>query len=159
MEKSKTVKKRNRPGVQKISVSNRKASFEYELLDEFDAGIVLFGSEVKSIRQGNISISESYCFLNKGELFVRDMHIPELKNFVKQHEPLREKKLLLTKKELNKIELKLKNKGLTLVPTHLYNKKGLIKLKIRIAKGKKLYDKRESIKEKDIERDLKREGF
>lgn len=143
----------------KISVNNRKASFEYELLDEFDAGIVLFGSEVKSIRQGQVSISEAYCYINKGEVFVKNMHIPELKNAVAPHEPLRERKLLLTKKEIAKIELKLKNKGLTLVPTFMYNKKGLIKLKIRLAKGKKLYDKRESIKQKDIERDLKRQGI
>lgn len=143
----------------KISVNNRKASFEYELLDEFDAGIVLLGSEVKSIRQGQISISEAYCYINKGEVFVKNMHIPELKNSVAPHEPLRERKLLLTKKEIAKIELKLKNKGLTLVPTFMYNKKGLIKLKIRLAKGKKLYDKRESIKQKDIERDLKRQGI
>lgn len=141
---------------QKISVKNRKASYEFELLDEFDAGIVLAGSEVKSIRQGNVSISESYCFLNQGEVFIKNMHIPELKNAAIQHEPLRHRKLLLTKKEIIKIETKLKNKGLTLVPTFLYNKKGLIKLKVCLAKGKKLYDKRESIKKKDIERDLKR---
>jgi SsrA-binding protein len=144
---------------QKISVKNRKASFEFELLDEFEVGIVLFGSEVKSIRSGNVSITEAYCYVNKGEIFIKNMHIQELKNAPVQHEPLRERKLLLTKKEIIKIETQLKNKGLTLVPTYLYNKKGLIKLKLRLAKGKKLYDKRESIKAKDVERDLKREGL
>jgi SsrA-binding protein len=143
----------------KISIKNRKASFEFELLDEFDAGIVLLGSEVKSIRKGNVSITEAFCYINKGEVFIKNMHIQELKDAVNPHEPLRERKLLLTKKEISKIELKLKNKGLTLVPTYMYNKKGLIKLKISLAKGKKLYDKRESIKQKDVERDLKRQGI
>lgn len=140
-----------------ISVKNRKASFEFELLDEFDAGIVLFGSEVKSIRNGNVSISESYCYVNQNEVFIKNMHIQELKDSVIQHEPTRDRKLLLTKKEIVKIEFQLQSKGLTLVPTYLYNKKGLIKLKISLAKGKKLYDKRESIKNRDIQRDLKRE--
>lgn len=145
--------------VQKISVKNRKASYEYELLDEFDCGIMLVGSEVKSIRKGNVSITEAYCYINKGEVFVKNMHIQELKDAAVQHEPIRDRKLLLTKKEIHKIDLQLKNKGLTLVPTFMYNKKGLIKLKIRLAKGKKLYDKREAIKKKDVERDLKREGI
>lgn len=141
---------------QRISIKNRKASFEFELLDEFEAGIVLVGSEVKSIRAGNVSITESYCFINNSEVFIKNMHIQELKNAPVQHEPTRERKLLLTKKEISKIEVQLKNKGLTLVPTYLYNKKGLIKIKIRLAKGKKNYDKRESIKAKDVARDLKR---
>lgn len=144
----------------KIGVKNRKASFEYELLEEFDAGIKLVGSEIKSIRLGNVSISDAYCYISNGEVFIKNMHISELKNAPQQHEPLRERKLLLTKKEINKIALKLKNKGLTLVPTYLYgNKKGLAKLKISLAKGKKLFDKRESIKQKDIERDIKREAL
>lgn len=145
--------------IKNISVKNRKASFEFELLDEFEVGIVLLGSEVKSIRAGNVSITEAYCYVNKGEVFIKNMHIQELKNAPVQHEPLRERKLLLTKKEIYKIETQLKNKGLTLVATYLYNKKGLIKLKLRLAKGKKLYDKRESIKAKDVERDLKRQGL
>lgn len=141
----------------KISVNNRKASYEFELLEEFEAGIVLFGSEVKSIRAGNVSISEAYCFIDKGEVFVKNMHIQEFKNAVNQHEPLRVRKLLLTKKEINKIYTELKNKGLTLIPTYLYNKKGLIKIKISISKGKKLFDKRDSIKAKDIKRETSRE--
>jgi len=142
--------------IKKISIKNRKASFEYELLDYFEVGIILFGSEVKSIRAGNVSISEAYCYVNNNEVFIKNMHIQELKNAAIQHEPLRERKLLLTKKEINKIVIQLKNKGLTLVPIYLYNKKGLIKLKISIAKGKKLFDKRNSIKSKDIERDMNR---
>lgn len=143
--------------IKRISVKNRKASFEFELLEEFECGIVLFGSEVKSIRAGNVSISESYCYINNREVFIKNMHIQEMKNAAVQHEPLRERKLLLRKKEINKIEIQLKNKGLTLVPTYLYNKKGLIKLKVSIAKGKKLYDKRSSIRETDIKRDTDRE--
>ena len=140
----------------KISVSNRKASYEYELLDEFDCGIILFGSEVKSIRQGNVSITEAYCYASKDGIFIKNMHIQELKNAAVQHEPMRDKKLLVTKTELSQIRVALQTKGLTLVPTHLYNKKGLMKIKIRLGKGKKLYDKRESIKKKDIEREIKR---
>lgn len=144
----------------KISVKNRKASYEYELLEEFDAGIKLVGSEIKSIRQGNVTISDAYCYVSNGEVFIKNMHISELKNAAIQHEPLRDRKLLLTKKEINKIIIKLKNKGLTLVPTYLYgNKRGLAKIKISLAKGKKLFDKRESIKKNDIERDLKRQDL
>lgn len=142
--------------IKRISVKNRKASFEFELLDEFECGIVLVGSEVKSIRDGNVSISESYCYVNNNEVFIKNMHIQGLKNSAIQHEPTRERKLLLTKKEITKINTQLKNKGLTLIPTYLYNKKGLVKIKICLAKGKKLYDKRESIKAKDVERDIKR---
>ncbi len=151
MEKEKKIK------TTKISVQNRKASFEYELLEEFDAGIMLFGSEIKSIRAGNVSISEAYCYINNGEVFIRGMHIQSLTDAAVPHDPIRERKLLLTKKEINKIIVELRNKGLTLIPTYLHNKKGLAKLKINIAKGKKLFDKRESIKKKDVERDLKRE--
>ncbi len=145
--------------VKRISVKNRKSSFEFELLDEFECGIVLVGSEVKSIRNGNVSITEAYCYVNNNEVFIKSMHIQELKNSAVQHEPTRERKLLLTKKEISKISIQLKNNGLTLIPTYLYNKKGLIKIKISLAKGKKLYDKRDSIKKKDVERDLKREGI
>lgn len=143
--------------VKRISVKNRKASFEFKLLDEFECGIVLVGSEVKSIRQNGASINSAYCYVNNNEIFIKNMHISELKNSATQHEPLRERKLLLTKKEINKIATKLKNKGLTLIPTYLYNKKGLIKININLARGKKLYDKSMSIKTKDLERDKNRE--
>jgi len=155
VEHTEKPKKSNNPPAS-ISVKNRKASFEYEFLDEFDAGIKLLGSEIKSIRLGNSSISDAYCYVKNGQVIIKNMHISELKNAVKPHDPLRERVLLLTKKEVQKIELALKNKGLTLVPKKMYSKKGLAKLNIAIAKGKKLYDKRESIKQKDIERDLKR---
>jgi len=148
---------KEKKGTTKISVQNRKASFEYELLEEFDAGIMLFGSEIKSIRAGNASISESYCYVNNGEVFIKGMHIQNLKDAAVPHDPIRDRKLLLTKKEINKIIIELKNKGLTLIPTYLHNKKGLAKVKIRIAKGKKLYDKRESIKRRDIDKNMKRE--
>ena len=100
-------------GTTKISVQNRKASFEYELLEEFDAGIMLFGSEIKSIRAGNASISESYCYINNGEVFIKGMHIQNLKDAAVPHDPIRDRKLLLTKKEINKIIIELKNNGLS----------------------------------------------
>ena len=156
MEENKKKSEAPKKPAKKISVSNRKASYEYELLDEFDCGIILLGSEVKSIRHGNVSISEAYCYVTKDGVYIKGMHIQELKNAVTPHDPIRYKKLLITKKEIEKIRVALQAKGLTLVPVHLYNKKGLIKLKIMLGRGKKLYDKRENIKKKDIERNLKR---
>lgn len=135
---------------------NRKARFEYELLDEFQCGIKLLGSEIKSIRNSNASITEAYCYINNGELYIKNMHIAAHQDAPGAHEPLRDRKLLLTKKEILKIEYELKTSGMTLVPTYMFFRKGLVKIKIRLAKGKKLYDKRESIKKKDIERDLRR---
>lgn len=144
--------------VKGVSIQNRKASYEYHFLDTFEAGVVLLGTEIKSIRQGGTNISDAYCYCNKGEVFIKNMHISPLKNAGdNQHEPLRDRKLLLTKKEIRKITETLKNKGLTVVPVSLFtNQRGLVKIKIAVAKGKKLYDKRESIKQKDIERDLKK---
>lgn len=140
-----------------VHITNKKASYEFHLMDEFDAGIVLFGSEIKSIRLGNANISAAYCYLNDKKLLIKNMHISELKNSVNTHDPLRERALLITKKEYRKIENNLKTSGITLVPTLLYtNKNGLAKIKIYLAKGKKLYDKRESIKAKDIQRDVQR---
>ena len=104
MEKEKKIK------TTKISVQNRKASFEYELLEEFDAGIMLFGSEIKSIRAGNVSISEAYCYVNNNEVFIKGMHIQNLKDAAVPHDPIGDRKLLLTKKEINKIIIELKNK-------------------------------------------------
>jgi SsrA-binding protein len=142
-----------------ISVQNRKASFEYHFLETFEAGIVLLGTEIKSIRQGGTNISDAYCYCSNNEVFIKNMHISPLKNAGEnQHDPLRIRKLLLTKKEIRKIIENLKNQGLTVIPVSLFtNKRGLVKIKVAIAKGKKLYDKRDSIKKKDIERDLKRE--
>lgn len=153
MEQEKKPKK----GKTKINVYNRKASFEFELLDEFDAGIVLLGSEIKSMREGNANIADAYCYLHNNQIIVKNMHISALNNAAVPHEPLRERVLLLTKKEIRKIANEVKVSGITIVIEHLYEKKGMAKLKIRLAKGKKLYDKRESIKAKDIKRDTDRE--
>ncbi len=142
----------------KINIKNKKASFEYFLLEKFEAGLVLTGTEIKSIRAGKASLTESYCAFSKHELFVRNMHIaPYSHGTYNNHEPKRERKLLLTARELKKLKSRLEEKGLTLVPTRLFiNEKGLAKLEIALAKGKKLYDKRETIKKKDIQREIDR---
>lgn len=142
-----------------INVVNRKASFEYSFLEKFEAGIVLTGTEIKSIRENSANISDAYCYIKGGEIFVKNMHISMLKNAGDmQHEPLRERKLLLTKKEIRKIENELKNQGITMILVSLFtNKTGLVKMNVALAKGKKLFDKRNNIKEKQIIRDIARE--
>ena len=140
-------------------IRNKKAAYEYFLLDSFVCGIVLVGSEIKSIRKGEASLVDSFCAFNGKELFLNNANINQYK-FSNQfnHEPKRPRKLLLTKKELNKIKRKITEKGLTIVPINMFvNKEGFCKVTISVAKGKKLYDKRESIKEKDIKRDLQRD--
>lgn len=143
-----------------MEIKNKKASFEYYLIEVFTAGIVLTGTEIKSIRSGKASLKESYCAFTEHELFVRNMHIaPYDYGSYNNHEPKRERKLLLTARELKKLKVKLDEKGLTIVPTRLYiNERGLAKLDIALAKGKKLYDKRDSIKQKDQQREMDR-GF
>jgi SsrA-binding protein len=138
----------------KVEIKNRKASFEYQFIDTFTAGLVLKGTEMKSIRMGKANISDAHCYIHNGELFVKNLHIsPYEFGTHYNHEPLRERKLLLKKKELKKIESKLKDVGLTIIPTRLFiSDKGLAKLNIALGKGKKLYDKRESIKSRDTER-------
>lgn len=139
---------------------NRKASFEFEFLEKYEAGIQLFGTEVKSIRGNKCSINEAFCYFNDGELYIKSMHVApyEQSGKVLNHDVLRDKKLLLNKKELLKLEKGMQVKGNTIIPTRVYlTSKGLIKIEIALAKGKKIYDKRESIKEKDIDRDSKRE--
>jgi len=139
-----------------INIVNKKAKFEYEFLQTETCGIQLVGSEVKSIRNGKASISEGYCYFNNGELFVKGMNISDY-GFGSSHDTTRERKLLLKRKELNNLENQLTN-GLTIIPYRLFlNDKGLIKVEIALAKGKKLYDKRDSIKSRDIERDMKRD--
>lgn len=139
-----------------VNIVNKKVSHEYFFVDTFVVGIKLMGSEVKSIRDGKVSLVDAYCYFNQGELFIRGMNIPEYKQSY-THEPLRERKLLLKKKELVKLQKELV-KGLTLVPYKIFtNDRGLLKVEIVLGKGKKLYDKRESIKEKDINRDLMRQ--
>ncbi len=141
-----------------VEIKNRRASFDYAFLEKYIAGMVLTGTEIKSIRQGKASLAESYGVFVKGELFVRNLQITEYekaKHF--NHDPNRDKKLLLTANELKKIEKKLKDQGITIVPTRLFiNDKGFAKLEIAVAKGKKTFDKREDIKKKDTERELMR---
>ena len=139
-----------------VSIVNKKAKFEYEFLQTETCGIQLVGSEVKSIRGGKASISEGYCYFNNGELFVKGMNISDY-GFGSSHDTTRDRKLLLKRKELNNLENQLTN-GLTIIPYRLFlNDKGLIKMEIALARGKKLHDKRDSIKSRDIERDMKRD--
>jgi len=142
-----------------INIKNKKARFEYELLDQYVAGIVLSGTEIKSIRLGKASITESFCeFNDRGELFIINMQIDEYSHGSHyNHKPKAERKLLLNKRELRKLHKETKASGLTIVPLNLFlNEKGLAKLKISLAKGKKLYDKRETMKDRDNKRDLAR---
>jgi SsrA-binding protein len=141
-----------------VEIKNKKASFTYFLTDEFTAGLVLSGSEIKSIRAGKASITESYCRLDRGELWVHNMYVAEYPNagYMPQ-DARRKRKLLLQRTELRKIEKKVKDVGVTLVPTLLFvAPSGYAKLKFSVAKGKKLHDKRESLKEKDVSRDMDR---
>ena len=138
----------------KVEIRNKKASFDYEFLETFEAGIVLVGTEIKSIRMGKVSLVDSFCYFVGNELFVKGMNVAKyFWGFWGQHEPLRDRKLLLTKKELRHLHQAVKEKGLTIVAVKLYiAENGYAKLDISLAKGKKLYDKRESIKEKDERR-------
>lgn len=142
----------------KIEVKNKRVRFEFELLEDFVAGIVLTGTEMKSIRNSKASIIESFCVLREGELFIRNMYVAEYENgSYNNHEPRRDRKLLLNRQELRKLEKKLKDKGLTIVPSILFvNEKNLAKVKIHLAKGKKLHDKREDLKDKDTKREMDR---
>ena len=142
-----------------INIINKKARFSFDLIESYCAGIVLTGTEIKSIRASKVSITESFCeFNNKGELFIINMTIEEYDhgNFF-NHKPKAERKLLLNKKELRKLEKEVKNTGLTIIPTKLFiNDKGYAKLNISLAKGKKLFDKRETIKDRENKRNLDR---
>ena len=142
-----------------VNIKNKKAFFEFEIQDKVEAGIELRGTEVKSIREGKASIKEAYCFFHKGELYIKNMNVTEYeKGNIYNHEPTRQRKLLLKKRELQKLNEKVKEKGLTIVPLRLYfNSRGVAKLEIGVAKGKKVYDKRDSIKEKDTKRDIERQ--
>ncbi|WP_271392760.1 SsrA-binding protein SmpB [Aequorivita sinensis] len=142
-----------------VKIKNRKARFEYEILDTFTAGIVLRGTEIKAIREGKASIAESFCeFNSKGELFVINMTIQEYSHATHyNHSPKSERKLLLNRSELKKLEKEVKNSGLTIIPLVLFtNNKGLAKIDIALARGKKLYDKRQTIKERDTKKQLSR---
>ena len=143
---------------QQVYIKNRPVTFEYSIEDKLTAGIILTGSEIKSVREGKVSFNDSYCFFHDGELWVKSLHIAEYVNAgYAGHDPVRERKLLLNKKELRKWAQKMKEKGLTIVPLAMYiNEKGYAKLDIGLAKGKKTHDKRESIKKRDTEREMKR---
>ncbi len=141
-----------------ISIKNKKAGFEYFLTEEFICGIVLTGTEIKSLREGKANLTDAYCAFEGNELFVKNLHISEYKyGTYSNHEPKRDRKLLLNRRELRKIITRTREKGLTIIPTLLFiNEKGLAKIKIAIAKGKKLYDKRETLKTKDNRREIER---
>ena len=141
----------------KIISNNRKAKFNYFFTEFFEAGIVLYSSEVKSLRDGRANISESYAFDNKGEIYLVNSHIPSYKeSSYNNHDPIRNRKLLLNKKEINKLIGRVHREGYTLIPTKLYFKKGKAKVEIAVAKGKKQYDKRQVKKRKDWERERAR---
>ncbi|MDD4820765.1 MAG: SsrA-binding protein SmpB [Flavobacteriales bacterium] len=142
-----------------INIQNKRASFEYELMDRYTAGIVLYGTEIKSLRLGKGRIAESFCQMSeKGELFVINMNIDQYSHATYfNHAARRERKLLLTRIELRRLARAVKEKGLSIVPLRLFiNKDGLAKMEIALARGKKLYDKRESLKQKDATRDIDR---
>lgn len=141
-----------------IEINNKKAYFDYEILDTYESGIVLTGTEIKSVRNGNVNLKDSYGIIRNNEIYLLNMHISEYKEGnIFNHEEKRTRKLLLHKKEILKIRDKVTLDGVTLVPLKLYFKKNKVKILLGIAKGKKVYDKRESIKKRDIERDLRKQ--
>ncbi len=141
-----------------INIRNKHASFQFELIEKFIAGVALRGTEIKSIREGKVNLQDGYCYFNKGEAFVKGITItPYTQGTHYNHEAARERKLLLKKSELKRLEAKVEEKGLALIPVRLFiNDRGLAKLEIALARGKKLHDKRESIKERDVKRELSR---
>ena len=141
-----------------INIRNRKASFEYELAEKYIAGIQLSGTEIKSVRNGKVSMNDSYCQFYANELFAKNIHISEYELVTCNNHPAkRDRKLLLNKKELQKLERKIKESGFTIIPTRIFiNERGLAKIEIALARGKKVYDKRESLKQKDTDREMGR---
>ena len=152
-----STKKNKERFSKQVSIRNRKAGHEFELIDRFVAGMVLKGTEIKSIREGKASMAEAFCVFIKDELYVRSMQItPYSQATHYNHTATRERKLLLNRQELDKLKKKSEEKGMTIVPTKLFiNAKGLAKLEIALGKGKKLFDKRQNLKEKDQKRELK----
>jgi len=144
--------------VHTVEIKNRKASYEYKFIETFEAGLKLMGTEIKSIRSGNANLNDAYCTFNEGELYVRSLFISEyLFGNIFNHETRRDRKLLLHKQELKKLQKKVKEKGFSIVPFRLFiNERGFAKLDIALAQGKKAYDKRQSIKAKDSKRELDR---
>lgn len=158
------MRNRNRDRVKKerfsndVNIKNRQATFQYELLDKFIAGMVLKGTEIKSIREGKVNLQDGHCYFNNGELFVKGINItPYDQGTHYNHEAARERKLLLKRAELKRLETKSEEKGLTMVPLRLFiNDRGYAKLEIALARGKKIHDKRQTIKERDVKRELNR---
>lgn len=140
------------------SLNNRQALHEYFIDAKYEAGMLLLGTEVKSLRDGKASFNDSYCIIHKGEVWLKSLHIaPYSHGTVNNHDPLRDRKLLLQKREIKKIESKLKEKGYTIIPLKIFfNTKGLAKIEIGLARGKKLYDKRETLKKKEAAREMQR---
>ena len=140
---------------ERIIANNRKAKFEYSILDSYEAGIILTGSEVKSIRLGNVNLQEGYAFTKQNGVFLSGVNISPYKEAnILNHDPVRERKLLLNKSEIRKLSAKTKEKGLTLIPLKMYFKNGFIKIELGLCAGKKLHDKRERIKERETERKI-----
>lgn len=138
-------------------VKNKKALFNYKLIEKYEAGIVLLGTEVKSLRERSVNVADSYASFKKGELFIVNMHIsPYHFGNRNNHEPLRERKLLMKKREIKRLLGKVKEQGLTLIPISLYFSKGKVKVELALAKGKKLHDKRETLKRKTLDREMER---
>lgn len=144
----------------KIIVRNRKAHFEYEIIQSFEAGIALHGTEVKSLRAGKCNLTDGFVEIVGGEAWLKSVHISEYtQGNINNHDPFRDRKLLLNGIEIKKLNQKVKEKGYTIVPLSLYFKNGKVKVEIALAKGKKLYDKRETIAKRDLERDKKRNNY
>lgn len=141
-----------------MEIKNRSAYYEYSIEDKWDAGMVLTGTEVKSLRDGKANFADAYCFLQRGEMWVKNLHIAEYAyGTYANHLPVRDRKLLLHKRELKKIENRLKDKGYTIVPLRIFfSEGGKAKMQIGLARGKKLHDKRASIREKEMQREVKR---
>lgn len=138
--------------------TNRKAYYEYSVLEDFDAGLMLLGGEVKSVREGNVSIIDCFAYIANGEIFLKNMKVARYKqtHMSEKHDENRDKKLLLNRREINKIQKLLQDKGTTIVPLEIFTAHNRIKVKIGVVKGKKLYDKRETIKKRDMDREIRR---
>lgn len=144
-----------------VNIRNKKASFEFEFIDTYVAGLMLKGTEIKSIREGKVSLTEAFCMFLGGELYIRQMHIsPYSMAASYNHEAVRDRKLLLNKKELEKLQAKSEEKGLAIIPVRIFiNDRGKAKLEVALARGKKIHDKRQDMKEKDAKRELQRMAF
>ncbi len=142
----------------KINIQNKRVGYEFEIIDRYEAGIVLRGSEIKAIRNGGGSISEAFCLMRDGELFIKNINIPEYSHGgYSNHEPVTMRKLLLTKRELGRIDSKIREKGLSVIPLRLFmSDRGFAKLEVGVGRGKKKFDKRDSLKEKDTKREVDR---